>query len=67
MDLDGDVEVEVKDGGQPLYPLQMVARVTTAIVTDSTTSLAPGVLERPDFRMVPLTFHFGPEETYRTR
>jgi hypothetical protein len=23
--LDGDVEVEIKDGGQPLYPLQMVA------------------------------------------
>jgi DegV family protein with EDD domain len=38
--------------------------VTTAIVVDSTTSLAPGVLERPDVRMVPLTFHFGPEETY---
>ena len=46
--------VSVADGG----------RVTTAIVTDSTTSLAPGVLERPDLRMVPLTFHFGPEETY---
>jgi DegV family protein with EDD domain len=41
--------------------------VTTAIVTDSTTSLAPGVLERPDFRMVPLTFHFGPDETYRDK
>ena len=39
-------------------------RVTTAVVTDSTTSLAPGVLERPDVRMVPLTFHFGPDETY---
>ncbi len=38
--------------------------MTTAVVTDSTTSLAPGVLERPDFRMVPLTFHFGAEETY---
>ena len=38
--------------------------MTTAIVTDSTTSLAPGVLERPDVRVVPLTFHFGPEETY---
>ena len=24
-DLDGDVEVEVHDGGQPMYPLQMVA------------------------------------------
>jgi uncharacterized protein len=23
--LDGKIEVEVKDGGQPLYPLQMVA------------------------------------------
>ena len=41
--------------------------MTTAIVTDSTTSLAPGVLERPDFRMVPLTFHFGPDETYRDK
>src|SRR4028119_1474156 len=38
--------------------------MTTAIVTDSTTSLAPGVLERPDVRVVPLTFHFGSEETY---
>jgi DegV family protein with EDD domain len=38
--------------------------VTTAVVTDSTTSLAPGVLERPDVRMVPLTFHFGADETY---
>jgi DegV family protein with EDD domain len=38
--------------------------VTTAVVTDSTTSLAPGVLERPDVRMVPLTFHFGTDETY---
>jgi DegV family protein with EDD domain len=38
--------------------------MTTAVVTDSTTSLAPGVLERPDVRMVPLTFHFGPDETY---
>jgi DegV family protein with EDD domain len=41
--------------------------VTTAIVTDSTTSLAPGVLERPDFRMVPLTFHFGPDQTFRDK
>jgi hypothetical protein len=24
-DLDEDLEVEVRDGGQPLYPLQMVA------------------------------------------
>ena len=38
--------------------------MTTAIVTDSTTSLAPGVLERPDFRVVPLTFHFGEDESY---
>jgi DegV family protein with EDD domain len=38
--------------------------VTTAVVTDSTTSLAPGVLERPDVRVVPLTFHFGQDETY---
>lgn len=38
--------------------------MTTAIVTDSTTSLAPGVRERPDVRVVPLTFHFGPDETY---
>jgi len=38
--------------------------VTTALVTDSTTSLAPGVLERPDVRVVPLTFHFGADETY---
>jgi DegV family protein with EDD domain len=38
--------------------------VTTAVVTDSTTSLAPGVLERPDVRVVPLTFHFGEDEAY---
>ncbi|HET9927955.1 MAG TPA: DegV family protein, partial [Rubrobacter sp.] len=38
--------------------------MTTAVVTDSTTSLAPGVLERPDVRVVPLTFHFGEDETY---
>ena len=41
--------------------------MNTAIVTDSTTSLAPGVLERPDFRMVPLTFHFGPDQTFRDK
>lgn len=41
--------------------------MTTAIVTDSTTSLPPGVLERPDLRVVPLTFHFGPDETYRDK
>ena len=41
--------------------------MTTAIITDSTTSLAPGVLERPDFRMVPLTFHFHPDESYRDK
>jgi fatty acid-binding protein DegV len=41
--------------------------VTTAVVTDSTTSLAPGVLERPDVRVVPLTFHFGPDESYRDK
>ncbi|MGI8866936.1 MAG: DegV family protein, partial [Rubrobacteraceae bacterium] len=38
--------------------------MTTAIVTDSTTSLPPGALERPDLRIVPLTFNFGPDETY---
>lgn len=41
--------------------------MTTAIVTDSTTSLAPGVRERPDVRVVPLTFHFGPDETYEDK
>ncbi|HZC85341.1 MAG TPA: DegV family protein, partial [Rubrobacter sp.] len=38
--------------------------MTTAIVTDSTTSLPEGVRERPDVRVVPLIFSFGPEETY---
>lgn len=38
--------------------------MTTAIVTDSTTSLMPGVRERPEVRVVPLTFHFGPDEAY---
>ncbi len=38
--------------------------MTTAIVTDSTTSLQPELRDRPDVRVVPLTFHFGPEETY---
>ncbi len=41
--------------------------MTTAVVTDSTTSLPPGVLERPDVRVVPLTFHFGPDETYKDK
>ena len=41
--------------------------MTTAVVTDSTTSLPPGVLERPDLRVVPLTFHFGPDESYRDK
>jgi len=41
--------------------------VTTAIVTDSTTSIPPGALERPDVRVVPLTFHFGPDESYRDK
>jgi DegV family protein with EDD domain len=41
--------------------------VTTAIVTDSTTSLPPGALERPDLRVVPLTFHFGPNQSYRDK
>ena len=41
--------------------------MTTAIVTDSTTSLGPGVLERPDVRVVPLTFHFGADETFEDK
>jgi DegV family protein with EDD domain len=41
--------------------------MTTAIVTDSTISLTPEARERPDVRVVPLTFHFGPEETYRDK
>jgi len=41
--------------------------VTTAVVTDSTTSLPPGVLERPDVRVVPLTFHFGPDQSFRDK
>ena len=41
--------------------------MTLAVVTDSMTSFAPGVLERPDVRMVPLTFHFGSEESYRDK
>ena len=38
--------------------------MTTAIVTDSTTSLPEGMREHPNVRVVPLTFSFGPEETY---
>jgi DegV family protein with EDD domain len=38
--------------------------VTTAIVTDSTTSLPEGIQDRPEVRVVPLSFSFGPEETY---
>ncbi len=38
--------------------------MTTAIVTDSTTSLPDEVWERPCVRVVPLTFSFGSEETY---
>ena len=38
--------------------------MTTAIVTDSTTSLPDEVLDSPNVRVVPLTFSFGPEEMY---
>ena len=38
--------------------------MTTAIVTDSTTSLPDEVWKRPNIRVVALTFSFGPEETY---
>ena len=38
--------------------------MTTAIVTDSTTSLSPEIMQRPDVRIVPLSFHFGSDETY---
>ncbi len=38
--------------------------MTTAIVTDSTTSLPKGVRERPNVRVVPLSFSFGPEQTF---
>lgn len=41
--------------------------MTTAIVTDSTTSVGPEIIERPDVRVVPLTFHFGPDESYRDK
>lgn len=41
--------------------------MTVGIVTDSTTSLAPGVRDRPDVRVVPLTFNFGPDEVYRDK
>jgi len=41
--------------------------VTIGIVTDSTTSLPEGVRERPDVRVVPLTFSFGPDESYRDK
>ena len=41
--------------------------MTTAIVTDSTTSLPDGVADRPDVRVVPLSFSFGPEESYRDK
>ncbi len=41
--------------------------MTTAIVTDSTTSLPEGVADRPDVRVVPLTFSFGPDESYRDK
>lgn len=38
--------------------------MTIAVVTDSTTSLPDEIRERPNVRVVPLTFSFGPEETY---
>ena len=38
--------------------------MTTAIVTDSTTSLPDEVRESPNIWVVPLSFSFGPEETY---
>ena len=41
--------------------------MTTAIVTDSTTSMPDEVRERPNVRVVPLTFSFGLEETYKDK
>ncbi len=41
--------------------------MSTAIVTDSTTSLPSDTLERPDLRVVPLSFHFGPDQSYRDK
>ena len=41
--------------------------MTSAIVTDSTTSVSSEILERPDVRVVPLTFHFGPDESFRDK
>lgn len=41
--------------------------MSLAIITDSMTSFAPGVLERPDVKMVPLTYHFGASESYRDK
>ena len=38
--------------------------MTVAVVTDSTTSLPPEIRRRPDIRVVPLSFHFGPGEDY---
>lgn len=38
--------------------------MTTAIVSDSTTSLPEEVRDRPNVRVVPLSFSFGPGETY---
>ncbi len=38
--------------------------MTTAIVTDSTTSLPEEALDRPNVRVVPLSFSFGSEESY---
>ena len=41
--------------------------MATAIVTDSTTSLPDGLGDRPEVRVVPLTFSFGPDESYRDK
>lgn len=41
--------------------------MTTAIITDSTASVSREISGRPDLRIVPLTFHFGPEESYKDK
>ena len=41
--------------------------MTPPIITVSTTSIPPGAIERPDVRIVPLTFHFGPDDNYRDK
>jgi DAK2 domain fusion protein YloV len=63
------VAIELRDGGQPLYPLvaaaegrQLLTAENTALVLDSTADLADPRSLHANWRMVPLSVRFGDSE-----